>query len=53
MLESIRAKFFWGADAQERKISWVKWNLILNCKEKGGLGVGSLAAFNKALIYKC
>nr|KAJ0209405.1 hypothetical protein LSAT_V11C400225470 [Lactuca sativa] len=43
---------FWGADVQERKISWVKWDLILNCKEKGGLRVGSLDALNNALIYK-
>ena len=51
-LEMIRARFFWGGDIDERKISWVKWDLALNDKDKGGLGIGSLAALNKALLYK-
>ncbi|PWA63235.1 ribonuclease H protein [Artemisia annua] len=51
-LESIRARFFWGIDDNEKKIQWVKWEAILNAKEKGGLGVGSLWAFNQTLIFK-
>ncbi|KAL4559682.1 hypothetical protein LXL04_031825 [Taraxacum kok-saghyz] len=31
---------------------WIKWPLILNDKDKGGLGVGSLDAFNLGLLYK-
>ena len=51
-LESLRARFFWGAVDGERKICWVKWDCILNSLDKGGLGVGSLSAFNQALLYK-
>ncbi|GKA75683.1 RNA-directed DNA polymerase, eukaryota, partial [Tanacetum coccineum] len=47
-LESIRVRFFWGIDDNEKKIQWVKWDIILNSKEKGGLDVGSLWAFNQA-----
>ncbi|GJS60504.1 hypothetical protein Tco_0655288 [Tanacetum coccineum] len=45
-LESIRARFFGGIDDNAKKIHSVKWDLILNSKEKGGLDVGSLWAFN-------
>lgn len=41
-----------GADSIEKKIRWVKWDLILNSNDNGGLGVGSLAALNNALLYK-
>ena len=51
-LESVRSRFFWGSEGDERKISWVKWDVLLNSKEKGGLEVGSLSAFNYALLYK-
>nr|GFB04051.1 RNA-directed DNA polymerase, eukaryota, reverse transcriptase zinc-binding domain protein [Tanacetum cinerariifolium] len=31
---------------------WVSWNNILTSKEKGGLGVSSLFALNRALVFK-
>ena len=34
------------------KIHWVSWDKIIASKESGGLGVGSLNAFNAALIVK-
>ncbi|GKC12731.1 RNA-directed DNA polymerase, eukaryota [Tanacetum coccineum] len=33
-------------------LSYVKWNNVLTSKEKGGLGVSSLYALNKALMFK-
>ena len=51
-LESIRAQFFWGGDHDDKKIYWVQWKKVLNSKEKGGLGIGSLKALNLALIQK-
>lgn len=51
-LESIRSQFFWGGDGIDKRISWVQWKQVLNSKEKGGLGVGSLKALNLALIQK-
>jgi len=33
-LEPIRARFFWGLEETERKVSWIKWDIVLNMKEK-------------------
>ncbi|XP_071705304.1 uncharacterized mitochondrial protein AtMg00310-like [Rutidosis leptorrhynchoides] len=51
-LESMRASFFWGEKDNSRKIHWVKWRLILNSLDQGGLGVPSLNSLNLALLYK-
>jgi len=51
-LESIRNNFFLGADVDERKLTWVKWKKTLASKKDGGLGIGSLYGFNRALLYK-
>ncbi|GKA16526.1 hypothetical protein Tco_0696273 [Tanacetum coccineum] len=51
-MESIRCHFFNGADLGGKKSIWVKWNNMLACKEKGGLGVSSLYALNRALMFK-
>nr|GEX53940.1 hypothetical protein [Tanacetum cinerariifolium] len=51
-LESLRANFFWGSHESSKKLSWVKWSNTLASFDKGGLGVGSLSAFNKALLLK-
>ncbi|GKC61493.1 RNA-directed DNA polymerase, eukaryota, reverse transcriptase zinc-binding domain protein [Tanacetum coccineum] len=39
-----------GGDQDDKKISWVQWKKVLNAREKGGLGIGSLKALNLALI---
>ncbi|KAI3828806.1 hypothetical protein L1987_02916 [Smallanthus sonchifolius] len=31
---------------------WENWNLVLAPKEKGGIGIGSLASLNSALLQK-
>ncbi|XP_071695870.1 uncharacterized mitochondrial protein AtMg00310-like [Rutidosis leptorrhynchoides] len=51
-LESIRARFFWGGNNSTKKMSWIKWEKILAPFDKGSLNVGSLKAFNLALIFK-
>ncbi|XP_071719437.1 uncharacterized protein [Rutidosis leptorrhynchoides] len=33
-------------------MAWAKWSLILASFEKGGINVGSLKAFNLAMLYK-
>ncbi|GJX30065.1 RNA-directed DNA polymerase, eukaryota, reverse transcriptase zinc-binding domain protein [Tanacetum coccineum] len=50
--ESLRASFFWGATGDFRKLAWIKWSNILASLDKGGLGVGSLKAFNNSLLLK-
>nr|GFA48807.1 RNA-directed DNA polymerase, eukaryota, reverse transcriptase zinc-binding domain protein [Tanacetum cinerariifolium] len=50
--ESIRCHFFNGVDFGSKKALWVKWNNVLASKEKGRLGVSSLYALNRALMFK-
>ncbi|GJS54022.1 RNA-directed DNA polymerase, eukaryota [Tanacetum coccineum] len=53
-LEGVRHKFFIGVDhsKKEKKMAWFKWSRALVSKEKGGLGVASLFALNRALLFK-
>ncbi|KAJ9536970.1 hypothetical protein OSB04_029703 [Centaurea solstitialis] len=52
ILEKLRRNFFWGSSDRRPKIAWVAWDLVLNSKDKGGLGIGSLRAMNIALLSK-
>ncbi|GJR94726.1 RNA-directed DNA polymerase, eukaryota, partial [Tanacetum coccineum] len=47
-MEQVRSNFFNGADQSERKISWVAWDKTLASKKKGGLGISSFHALNRA-----
>ncbi|GJX15682.1 RNA-directed DNA polymerase, eukaryota, reverse transcriptase zinc-binding domain protein [Tanacetum coccineum] len=49
---SLRASFFWGGSGENKKMTWIKWDNILASHDKGGLGIGSLKAFNLALLQK-
>ncbi|GKA65576.1 RNA-directed DNA polymerase, eukaryota, reverse transcriptase zinc-binding domain protein [Tanacetum coccineum] len=49
-IESVRCHFFNGSDRLEKKPIWVKWKSVLASKEKGGLGVSSLYALNRAIV---
>nr|GEW61243.1 RNA-directed DNA polymerase, eukaryota, reverse transcriptase zinc-binding domain protein [Tanacetum cinerariifolium] len=51
-LESIRSHFFNGHSSDSNKASWVKWKAVLASKDNGGLGVSSLYALNRALMFK-
>ncbi|GJU36662.1 RNA-directed DNA polymerase, eukaryota, reverse transcriptase zinc-binding domain protein [Tanacetum coccineum] len=51
-LESIRGRFFNGHASNCKKTSWVRWQNVLASKEKGGLGVSSLYALNRGLMFK-
>lgn len=51
-LESLRARFFWGTDLDERCMDSIRWNRILAQKKEGVIGVGSLFSLNRALLYK-
>ncbi|KAJ9562123.1 hypothetical protein OSB04_007283 [Centaurea solstitialis] len=51
-MEMKRCHFFWGTRNNIHKTAWVAWNLILNSREKGGLGIGSIRALNLALLAK-
>ncbi|GKA39306.1 RNA-directed DNA polymerase, eukaryota, reverse transcriptase zinc-binding domain protein, partial [Tanacetum coccineum] len=51
-LERIWSNFFWGGNQDGKKMSWVKWPIILNSYDNGGLNIGSLKAFNLAFLQK-
>nr|GEX42549.1 RNA-directed DNA polymerase, eukaryota [Tanacetum cinerariifolium] len=51
-LESIRSQFFKGQELNSKKASWVNWKKMLAPKQKGGLGVSSLYALNRGLMFK-
>ncbi|GJW74853.1 RNA-directed DNA polymerase, eukaryota [Tanacetum coccineum] len=51
-IESIRNKFFLGAEMDERKLTWIQWRKTMASKKHGGLGIGSLYGFNRALLFK-
>lgn len=52
VLEKIRRQFLWGESDNKHKFSWVSWEKVVAPKDKGGLGLGSLRAFNLSLIVK-
>nr|GEV71698.1 RNA-directed DNA polymerase, eukaryota, reverse transcriptase zinc-binding domain protein [Tanacetum cinerariifolium] len=51
-LESIRNHFFNEVDSNVWKMMLIKWDNVLASKEKGGLGVLSFYALNRALTFK-
>ncbi|RVW16810.1 putative ribonuclease H protein [Vitis vinifera] len=51
-LEKIQRDFLWGGGALENKPHLVSWKVVCADKKKGGLGIRSLATFNKALLGK-
>ncbi|GKD98236.1 RNA-directed DNA polymerase, eukaryota, reverse transcriptase zinc-binding domain protein [Tanacetum coccineum] len=51
-LEKNRARFFWGGSEGNKKMAWVRWENVLASLDQGGLGIGSLKAFNLALLQK-
>nr|GEY55493.1 RNA-directed DNA polymerase, eukaryota [Tanacetum cinerariifolium] len=51
-LESIRARFFNGAEVNSKKSSWVRWKKVKASKDTGGLGVSRLFDLNRALMFK-
>nr|GEW18009.1 RNA-directed DNA polymerase, eukaryota, reverse transcriptase zinc-binding domain protein [Tanacetum cinerariifolium] len=44
--------FFNGTELSSKKSVWVKWKHALASKDKGGLGVSSLFALKRALMFK-
>ncbi|GKA39817.1 RNA-directed DNA polymerase, eukaryota, reverse transcriptase zinc-binding domain protein [Tanacetum coccineum] len=48
----IQAMFFWEGSHEARKLAWTKWKNVISSYDNGGLYIGSLKAFNLALIQK-
>lgn len=53
MLQSFRNNMFIGGDLEDRKMTWVAWTKCLAGKNRGVLGIGSIFALNRSLLFKC
>ena len=51
-LVNIQRRFLWGGGLEQRKIAWVNWKTVCLPRDKGGLGIKDLRAFNTALLAK-
>ncbi|KAA3465354.1 reverse transcriptase [Gossypium australe] len=51
-LEKIIARFWWQKSFGKKGIHWCQWQNLCCPKEEGGMGFGSLAKFNLALLAK-
>ena len=49
-LVSLQRNFMWGGEHDQKKIPWVKWDVICLNKKEGGLGIKNLPKFNAALM---
>lgn len=41
-----------GGEGETCKLAWVKWEQVLSSHEKVDIGLGTLKAFNNALLQK-
>nr|XP_025670600.1 uncharacterized protein LOC112770462 [Arachis hypogaea] len=51
-IHGILARLWWSQKGEERKISWVSWDMMTRPKVEGGLGFKNLKARNLALLGK-
>lgn len=51
-LEGFMRRFLWSENGGESKLSLIRWSLVTQPNEYGGLGIKSLANMNKALLGK-
>lgn len=51
-LVRIQRNFLWGGGLADKRLCWIKWDLICLPKDQGGLGVKNPSLFNKALLSK-
>ncbi|MCH82202.1 ribonuclease H protein [Trifolium medium] len=48
----IQREFLWGGVNAEKKLCWLKWNVVCQEKSKDGLGVRDVRVMNLSLLAK-
>ena len=51
-LDYFRSRFFWQSDEHKKKYRLVKWSILCQPKEIGGLGIKNLDIQNRCLLSK-
>jgi hypothetical protein len=51
-ITAMQSLFLWDGSIDNRKIHWLAWETVAKEKDRGGLGVGTVSAKNKALLFK-
>ena len=49
---TMQSQFLWGWSIDNRKIHRLAWETMVKEKDRGGLGVGTILAKTKALLFK-
>jgi len=48
----IQRKFLWSGNKEGKFLPLVKWKIVQQNKDRGGLGVGDIVVKNAALLFK-
>ena len=51
-IDCFRSSFYWQNDQHKRKCRLVKWEVMCQPKDQGGLGIQNLQIQNKCLLSK-
>ncbi|XP_021971406.1 uncharacterized protein LOC110866570 [Helianthus annuus] len=51
-IEKIRRNFVWGISDSGRKMRWIRRELLVKARKKGGMGLGGVKSFNVAMLTK-
>jgi hypothetical protein len=51
-IRRIQREFLWGCRRGQRKVNWIKWDVVCLPKKKGGLGVRDVRVVNISLLTK-
>jgi hypothetical protein len=51
-IQHIQREFLWGSRRGQKRISWIKWDVLCLPKKKGGLGVRDIRVVNISLLAK-
>jgi hypothetical protein len=51
-ITAVQSRFLWGGSIENRKIHNLAWESVVKEEDRGGLGVRTVKAKNKALLFK-